>query len=132
MKKNVLINQQISNVIAGMGHLDMLVISDAGLPIPLTTERVDIALTKGMPGLLSVLEAVLTELEVEKIIVAQELKMTNPLFYDKIVLFFDEKVEIVEVPHKALKELSKNAKSIIRTGEFTPFANIVLVSGVVF
>lgn len=132
MKKTALLNQQMSHVISGMGHLDMLVISDAGLPIPDSTERVDLALTKGIPDLLSVLEMVLSELEVEKMIIAKELQKTNPVYFQKLIEFFDEKVEIQQITHIEFKTMCHDARAIIRTGEFTPYANIILVSGVVF
>jgi D-ribose pyranase len=69
MKKIGILNQPLSAVIAGLGHNDMLVIADAGLPIPPETERIDLALVPGVPGFLQTVEAVLLEMQVEKVIV---------------------------------------------------------------
>ncbi len=132
MKKTKLINQEISNLIAGMGHKDTLVIGDAGLPIPCSTQRIDLALSEGIPDIFSTLEAVLSELHVESIILAEETLDQNPALYERLISYFDSEVTVELVPHKILKELSGRARAIIRTGEFTPFANIILVSGVVF
>jgi D-ribose pyranase len=46
VKKGNLINQPISNLNAGLGHADEIVIADAGLPIPKETTRIDLALTR--------------------------------------------------------------------------------------
>jgi D-ribose pyranase len=132
LKKNKLLNQQISHIIAGMGHQDMLVIADAGLPIPESTQRVELALCEGVPDIFSTLEAVLSELHVEKIILAEETHDCNPGLYEKLTGYFGAEVLVEQVSHEILKGLTCSAKAVIRTGEFTPFANIILVSGVVF
>ena len=43
MKKSGIINQPLATAIAGLGHLDMVVIADAGLPIPDGPRRIDLA-----------------------------------------------------------------------------------------
>jgi D-ribose pyranase len=131
MKKKELLNQEISYVIAGMGHKDMLVIGDAGLPIPASTKRIDLALTKNIPTFLDTVRSVATELKVQTIIVAKETYEVSPKIVQSLESIF-EGVEIKIVSHEELKELTCNARAVIRTGEFTPFANVILVSGVVF
>lgn len=74
MKKTMLLNSAVSFVIAKMGHMDMLTIGDAGLPVPEGTERIDLALKPGIPPFLDTLEAILTELKVQKVTVAAEMK----------------------------------------------------------
>jgi D-ribose pyranase len=131
MKKTGLLNQPISSVIAGMGHMDTLVVADAGLPIPPQTERIDLALVAGMPPFLDTLRAVLTEMEVEKAIVAEEMLEVSPAVYQALeALLGDTPIETVT--HVTLKEMTRSARAVIRTGEFTPYANIILVAGVVF
>ncbi len=49
MKKGAVINQLVSELLAGLGHMDEIVIADAGLPIPPGTRRIDLALTRGIP-----------------------------------------------------------------------------------
>ena len=131
MKKIGILNRPISSVIAGLGHKDALVVADAGLPIPQETQRIDLALVKGVPSLLDTLRAVLTEMAVERAIVAEEMLETSPDVYEAIKGLLGD-VSIESVPHSAFKDLTGSARAVIRTGEFTPYANIVLVAGVVF
>ena len=131
MKKIGILNQPISSVIAGLGHTDTLVVADAGLPIPPEMQRIDLALVEGIPGFLDTLRAVLTEMQVERAVVAEEMLETSPGVYEAIKrLLWD--VPIETVPHSAFKERVRSARAVIRTGEFTPYANIILVSGVEF
>jgi len=131
MKKIGILNSEISSVISSMGHTDMLVISDAGFPIPKDVKRIDVVIAEGFPGFFQVMEKVLMELEVEKVIIAKETQKFNLNFRDKIKDTFKDK-EFEELEHIDFKELSKKAKAIIRTGEVTPYANLILVSGVTF
>ena len=128
MKKAGIINQPISAVISGLGHIDTITISDAGLPIPATTERIDLALTTGVPSFLQTLQVILEELHVEKAIVAEEMKSVSPQIFETVSQILGE-VPIELVPHISFKEQTADSRAIIRTGEFTPYANIILVSG---
>ena len=128
MKKVGIINQPISAVISGLGHTDTLTVADAGLPIPATTERIDLALTTGVPSFLQTLQVVLEELHVEKAIVAEEMKSVSPQIFETVSQILGE-VPIELVPHISFKEQTADSRAIIRTGEFTPYANIILVSG---
>jgi D-ribose pyranase len=131
VKKAGIINQPISSVIAGMGHLDTLVIADAGLPIPLDTRRIDLALAEGIPTFLDTLRVVLTEMQVERAIVAEEMITVSPHIYEAIRNLLGD-VPIETVTHLAFKEETHSARGVVRTGEFTPYANVILVAGVVF
>jgi D-ribose pyranase len=131
VKKIGILNQPISSVIAGMGHTDTLVVADAGLPIPQETQRIDLALVEGIPGFLDTLRVVLTEMQVERAVVAEEMLEASPGVYEAIKRLLCD-VAIETVPHSAFKERTRSAHAVIRTGEFTPYANIILVAGVVF
>lgn len=131
MKKIGILNQPISEVIAGMGHGDMLVIGDAGLPIPPNVRRIDLALTAGVPAFLQTLEVILSELQVESAIIANETVAVSPVIFNGI------KAAIKAIPssmvsHEEFKLLTKQAVAVVRTGECTPYANIVLKAGVTF
>jgi D-ribose pyranase len=131
MKKTGILNKDISEVVASLGHQDTLVIADAGLPIPAETRRIDLALKANLPPFLDTLEVILQEMQVEEAIVAEEMKEVSPRVYDEVVRLLGD-VPIMAVPHKTFKERTRTARAIIRTGEFTPYANVILVSGVVF
>lgn len=131
MKKGALLNQSVSTVVAGMGHKDTITICDCGLPIPDETQRIDLALRKGIPTFLETLETVLGELCVEKVVIASEMKQMNTELYNKVIEIFRE-TEIEEISHDEFKRVSGSSKAIIRTGEYKPYANIILQSGVTF
>lgn len=133
MKKNGILNSDISSVLSYMGHTDTITIGDCGLPIPENVSRIDLSLTFGEPPFIRVLELVLTDMKVEKITFAEEIKTQNPDMLDKInMLFNGQNVEVEFVPHTEFKNKTKNSCAIIRTGETTPYANIILQSGCIF
>ncbi|WP_392559869.1 D-ribose pyranase [Orbus mooreae] len=139
MRKGSLLNSSICQTISKLGHTDAITIGDAGLPIPDSTHRIDLALTKGIPSFLQVLNIVVTEMQVEKVILAEEIKQYNPAIYTQII----EQITLLEqsqhnqiviefMSHEQFKVATANSKAIIRTGECTPYANIILQSGVTF
>lgn len=131
MKKSGILNGELSKTIASMGHGDYLVISDAGLPVPKGVKLIDVSISKDIPGFVEVLNSVLLELRVEKVIIANELKTYNRKIYDSLKKII-EKIEFEEISHVEFKERSTIAKAIVRTGEFSPYSNIILISGVGF
>lgn len=131
MKKSTLINSEISYEISKMGHTDSLVVCDSGLPIPSGVKRIDLALKKGLPTFLDTLDTILEELQVEEVIIAKEIIDASNDLYIEIQKRF-ENIKITKVSHEEFKALTKDSKAIVRTGEFTPYANVILKSGVVF
>lgn len=131
MKKSTLINSEISYEISKMGHTDSIVVCDSGLPIPSGVKRIDLALKKGLPTFLDTLDTILEELEVEEVIIAEEIIEASNDLYKEIEKRFAN-ITITTVSHEDFKMLTKESKAIVRTGEFTPYANIILKSGVVF
>lgn len=131
MKKTGLLNQQLSAVLAGMGHCDTLVIGDCGLPIPAGVERVDLALTPGVPGFLETLKIIQTELQIESAVIASEMPEKSPVLHQALMPML-EGIEVSQVKHERFKELTAHAVAVVRTGECTPYANIILKSGVFF
>src|SRR6188508_865493 len=126
MKKSGVLNHRLAEIIASMGHGDVLVVADAGLPVPPGVERIDLAVSAGLPGAIDVTNSIAGELQVERFALAEELVARNaPLAGAFIVLFPD--AESTVVSHEELKHLSKQARAIVRTGECTAYANIVLI-----
>ncbi len=131
MKKYGILNSNISDVLSRMGHTDTICIADCGLPIPAQTERIDLALTLGVPGFLDVLSAVLADMKVEKIYLAEEIREQNPKIFTAIQTLLPEtKTEFVS--HAALKRRMEGCRAVIRTGEASPYANILLQAACVF
>lgn len=131
MKKGRVINSNISRIIAEMGHFDTLAIGDAGMPVPAGVEKVDLAVTNGVPSFRDVLANVLTELEVQKVYLATEIQTAN-IEQLQVVHELLPEVPVEFISHEAMKAGLKKTHGFIRTGEMTPFANIILESGVIF
>jgi D-ribose pyranase len=131
MKKIGTLNQPLSEVIAGLGHLDSLVVADAGLPIPQEAQRIDLALIQGIPGFLETVRVILEEIKVERAIVAEEMLTVSAPVFEQLQSLLSG-VPIETIPHDEFKQLTRSAQAVVRTGEFTPYANVILVSGVSF
>ena len=131
MKKTSLLNRDVSEVVASLGHTDMLVVCDAGFPVPKEVRRIDLALTANLPPFLTTVKTILTELAVERIIVAEETRRVSPDLFKGIVDLFPG-LPLELITHVDLKKISREARAAVRTGEFTPYANIILVCGVAY
>lgn len=139
VKRHGLLNAPLNALIAELGHTDTLVIADAGLPIPPDVPRIDLAVTPGLPGFLPVLDALLDELCVERVTLANEITAHSPALHadiqhrmTKLEARDSHQVQATYVPHETFKQSLHKAKAVIRTGECTPYANIALHSGVPF
>ena len=131
MKRTLLLHAELSQVIASLGHGDLLVLADAGLPIPNGPRRIDLALSRGVPRLSDVLVAVLSEMQVESSLIAVEALAANA---GALPAWCAGRLPAPPqaVSHEEFKRRSAAARAIVRTGEFTPYANIILCAGVVF
>ena len=133
MKRNGILNSDISRVLSYLGHTDCICIGDCGLPIPDEVERIDLALAFGEPTFMRTLEVVAQDMKIEKIVLAEEIKTQNPKVLAEIeALFAGQNVEVAYVTHVELKEQTHDCKCVIRTGETTPYANIILQAGCIF
>lgn len=124
MKKSGILNAELAQVVAALGHGDLLVIGDAGLPVPAGVRCIDLAVTLGVPGFLDVLDTVLDEMCVETAFRASEAA--------EIGAQMDARLTCTRMTHAAFKELSMQAVAVVRTGEATPYANVALRAGVAF
>ncbi|EXI61281.1 D-ribose pyranase [Mannheimia granulomatis] len=139
MKKTVNLNAQLSHCIATLGHTDSLVVCDAGLPIPQSVERIDLALTEGVPSFLQTFDVVVSEMFIEKVLLAEEIKQKNPDILSTLLERLQKleqaqknQIQIDYVNHEIFKEYTQGSKAIVRSGECSPYANIILYSGVPF
>lgn len=129
MKRTPLLHADLSHAIASLGHGDMLVIGDAGLPIPPGPRRIDLALTPGIPSVADVLRVVASEMQVEQAVIATEaVQRANGALPGWYGLSLTPRT----VPHDEFKRLCATARVMVRTGECSPYANVLLVAGVTF
>jgi D-ribose pyranase len=131
MKKIGILHSQLSAVIAALGHTDMLVISDAGLAVPPGVPCIDLAVTAGLPRFLEVVQAVAGEVHAERLLIARELEERNTTLPAELKTAFPN-AEIGAVSHESFKDLVAKARAVVRTGETTPYANVIIYRGVTF
>jgi D-ribose pyranase len=132
MKRNAdsILNAELSHAIASMGHTDALMVVDAGFPIPEDSWRIDLALTRGIPRLFDVLEAIHDELIPERVVYAEDVPEMNPDMNERLQeLYEGSGADIEMASHETILEYGKQAKTIVRTGDFVPWGNVVIKCG---
>jgi D-ribose pyranase len=130
MNRGPILNAELSHAIATMGHGDLLIVCDAGFPIPNETRRIDLALVQDIPDLETVLSAISGSFIAEKVAYAAEMAENNAPLLAKVQAIFAD-AEFSTLPHEQiLGEMAKKAKVIVRTGAYDPWGNILLYSGV--
>ncbi|HRG62828.1 MAG TPA: D-ribose pyranase [Burkholderiales bacterium] len=132
MNKHGILNSEICKVLADLGHTDMVVIADCGLPIPDGVKKIDLALKLGTPGFIEVVELLTQYMQIEKATIASEIHAKNPATYMSLEKTLGEQISLEELSHEEFKLLTHKARAIIRTGEATPYANVILHAGVIF
>ena len=139
MKKAKLINSEVSYVVAKMGHLDGLTVCDAGLPVPVDVQRIDLAVSEGVPTFMDTVRAIVSEMEVQGVVLAEEFKSVSPDLHHTFVEYLagvaaerGKDISVVYVAHEDFKQETGKTMAVVRSGEYTPYANVILKSGVVF
>jgi D-ribose pyranase len=131
MKKTPLLNAELSRLVASLGHGDAVVVADAGLPVPAGTAVIDLALTRGVPSFAQVLDALLSEMQVERAEHAEQMLARSPQIAALLRRALPG-VPIATVDHDVFKQRCGAARAVVRTGECTPYANVMLFAGVTF
>lgn len=130
VKRRGIVHAELSRQIALLGHTDRVVIGDMGLPLPRSLPVVDLALVPGIPRFTDVLDALSEEIVVESHTIARE------SLGSEAGMWFQERGDRLgpreEVSHEELKAMAAGAAFAVRTGEATPYANVVLHCGVPF
>jgi D-ribose pyranase len=129
MKETGVINRAVASAIVKQGHGDLLMVTDAGFAIPLGVEVIDLALEENKPMVLDVLAMLKKNFSVEKMVMADQTLKISPTLFANISKAFGESIPVETIDHSNLKEMSKTVKTVIRTGDFTAYGNVILVSG---
>jgi len=147
MKTEGILNSNLIRVMGRMGHGDLLVITDRGFPFPLhgLTETIDLSVTKNIPAFMDVVKAVVSDFEIEEAIIAEETGKVSPHVQKQLLEVLSKKknkgndIKITYIPHDKFKNLvlhgaerGEPVACFVKTGEFTPYANVILVSSVPF
>lgn len=130
MKRTGILNAELSKAIAAMGHTDIMLVVDAGFPIPREAWRIDLAIAEDLPTMEQILPLIAKELVVEKVVVAEDVPEYNPVLYRLVHDVFPKSDHETIAHQELLSELGKKAKVIVRTGAFNPWGNVALISGV--
>lgn len=131
MRREGILNPALESAIAAVGHTEYLVVGDCGLPMPGEANILDLSLVRGIPTFMQVLDAVKGEMVIESFIYAEEAETANPGIVEQIRQALPD-VPSVKMSHENFKKETQRAKTVIRTGEYSSYANIILVGGVNF
>ncbi|WP_288191033.1 D-ribose pyranase [Veillonella magna] len=133
MQKGGILNSHIAKVLADLGHTDTICIGDCGLPVPEGVQKIDVALTFGVPSFADVLRLVTKHMRVEAIHIGEPMEAENPVNYAIVdELFPANRFDRRITSHEEFKEATRHCKCIIRTGEATPYSNIILQADCIF
>jgi D-ribose pyranase len=128
MKKGGILHPGLCELLAATGHTDYITISDRGFPVPAGPRRIDLALVDDVPTVLDVLRAVAAEWSLDRVIITQEMIHVSPDRVAEIRAIVGD-VPLQVLSHLEFKHLAATANGTIRTGDTTPYANIIIVSG---
>jgi D-ribose pyranase len=128
MKHSGILHPEISRLLASTGHTDYFLISDRGFPVPPEPERIDLALVDDIPSVIDVLRAVHAEFVIDRIVITEEMAHFSPGRVEELRELLGD-IPVEAVSHIELKRLGHDAKATIRTGDTTPYANLIVVSG---
>lgn len=130
MRPNRIIHPALAHALATLGHTDIVMVTDAGFPIPAGANRIDLGFYEGMPDVLDILRVLRQELFVEEVHFAGDILEKNRPLYDSLnEIYRGAGANFVLTTHEQLVEdYAYRAKVIIRSGSFNPWANIALVS----
>lgn len=128
MRKGGILHPGLNRLLSETGHTDLITISDRGFPVPLGVERIDLGLVAGLPTVVDVLAAIDGEFIIDTIIMAEEMTGASPERYRELQDRFPH-VHIRVVPHLEFKQIAPESRAVIKTGDATPYANVIIVSG---
>jgi len=130
MNRSKILNADLAHAIASMGHGDLMIVCDAGFPIPTNAWRIDLAIVQDVPDLETVLSAIACGFIAETVAYADTLPSHNPVLLQRVQRLFPD-AEHRTLPHEQiLNQMAQKAKVIVRTGAFDPWGNLLLYSGV--
>lgn len=128
MKRSGILNPAIAHLLASAGHTDYFTICDGGFPVPPGPDRIDLAVVSGLPTITDLLGAIHAEFVIDRVVIAEEALQFSPAYVETLRELLGD-VPLVTVSHLELKDLSHGGRATIRTGDATPYANILVVSG---
>jgi D-ribose pyranase len=128
MIKSGLLNPGVLHLLARVRHTNTLVIADRGFPFWPQIETVDLSLVDNVPTVLQVLDAIRANFVIGRAFAAAEFKAHNDAAtFAALTMRFDG-VPLGFEPHLEFKKRVPHAIGLIRTGDTTPYANLIIES----
>src|SRR5277367_4295797 len=124
-----ILNPQILALLARIRHTNALVIADRGFPFWPMIETVDISLVDDVPTVLQLIAAVRANHNFTQAYMAREFQKNNFKTVQEKFAKALRRVQTKFEPHVQFKKRVPHAVGLVRTGDTTPFANVILVSG---
>ena len=129
MIKLRILNPRILSLLARVRHTNALVIADCGFPFWPEIETVDLSLVDDVPSVLQVVNAIRPDFQIAQAYMAHEFRRKNSsptrARFAKALAGVPVKFE----PHVQFKKRVLPAIGLIRTGDTTQYANMILISG---
>ncbi|HEX3800111.1 MAG TPA: RbsD/FucU family protein [Verrucomicrobiae bacterium] len=129
MIKTGILNPQLLSLLARVRHTNTLVIADRGFPSWPGLETIDLSVVDDLPTVLQVLAAVRQHFQPVEAYMAREFLKANSAATRAQFEKGLAGVPITREPHVAFKKRVPSAIGLIRTGDTTQYANMILVSG---
>lgn len=130
MRPDRILHPQLARALAELGHTDIVLVTDAGFPIPRTIERVDLGFWPGIPTVVQVLEVLRREVHAEQVAFAPEVVSHNPRLYEELQrIFTGSGAQFATIAHERLiAEVAPRAKLAVRSGDLQPWGNVALTA----
>ena len=119
MRPGRILHPELAKALATCGHTDIILVTDAGFPIPKDAGQAD---------LLDILRMLRKEIFVEEVAFAPEVKTHHPALYKDLQEIYTGSGAVFKgIPHEELvAEIAPKAKVIIRSGSLNAWGNIAL------
>ncbi len=128
MLQTSIINPHVLDLLAKIRHTNTLVIADAAFPYWPQIETVDISLTRGIPTVLDLLDLLTPVFQIGHIWQAEEfLSHNSPEVIARFARSFGS-IPLTREAHLEFKKRVPHAIGLIRSGDATPYGNIIVQS----
>lgn len=128
MRPGRILHPELAKALAECGHTDIVLVTDAGFPIPKGANRIDLGYYEGQADVLDILKMLRREIFVEEVAFAPEVKTHHPALYKALQEIYTGSGAVFKAKtHEELvSEVAPRAKVIIRSGSMNAWANIAL------
>ncbi len=129
MLKTGILNPQLASLLARVRHTNTLVIADRGFPSWPGLETIDLSLVDGIPTVLQVLDAIRANFVIGQVRMAEQFLAHNDAATRAAFARSLDGLPVAYEDHESVfKPRVPRAIGLIRTGDTTQYANLLLTS----